>query len=132
MADETPASITSLAHERGEDGKPLPVTRTATVDGRGEFAVEVYPATSGKRNTWQRRLEEEGEELTEETEAELLEEFAAHDPADFNNAETWMDVRPAITDALGEVILAELFDVPQDEFFEALEDWSAEAASEGN
>jgi len=146
MDDETPPSITDLAHERGDDGDPLPVERTAKVrrskeaagedenEGRGEalVTVEVYPATSGQRNTWQRRLEEEGEELSGETEAELFDEFAAHEPTDFNDADAWADVRPAITDALGEVILAELFDVPQDQFFEALNDWSATAASEGN
>jgi hypothetical protein len=132
MAEETPASITTLAHERGDDGEPLPVTRTATMDGRGEFTVDVYPATSGQRNSWQRRLQEEGEELSDETEVELLEEFAAHDPQDFNDVDSWMDVRPAIVDAVGEVILAEIFDVPEDEFFEALEDRSGEASREGN
>ena len=153
MDGDKPPSITDLAHERGDDGDPLPVERTVNVrraeepagedeeppeeDENGDrggvlVTVEVYPATSGQRNTWQQRLEEEGEELGEETEAELFDEFAAHEPVDFNNADAWAEVRPAITDALGEVILAELFDVPQDQFFEALNDWSATAASEGN
>jgi hypothetical protein len=146
MDDDTPPSITDLAHERGDDGDPLPVKRTAKVrraeepsdEGENEdrggilVTIKVYPATSGQRNTWQQRLEEEGKELTQETEAELFDEFAAHKPADFNDADAWADVRPAISDALGEVILAELFDVPQDQFFEALNDWSATVASEGN
>jgi hypothetical protein len=132
MSDEDPPSITNLAHERGEDGDPLPVEREIDINGRGTYTVEVYPATSGERNTWQRTLREEGEELSSETEAELLDEFAAHEPDEFNAADSWMDVRPAITDAVGEVIMAELFDVPEDQFFEALDEWSGEAAREGN
>jgi Mlc titration factor MtfA (ptsG expression regulator) len=132
MSTDDPPSITSLAHERGEDGDPLPVEREIEIEGRGTYTVEVYPATSGERNTWQRRLQEEGDELSSETEAELLDAFAAHEPAEFNGADTWMDVRPAVTDAVGEVIMAELFDVPEDQFFEALDEWSGEAAREGN
>jgi len=146
MSDEDPQSITDLAHERGPDGEPLPVERIAKVRRTEEHLgedesedrevievpVDVYPAGDGQRNLWKRRLEDEGVELSEETQEELFEKFAAVEPEDFNGAKTWADVRPKITDALGEVILAEIFDVPQDQFFKALDEWSGEAAREGN
>lgn len=125
--------ITDLAHKRGSDGELLPVTKTVEVRGEGDAEVEIYPAGSGQRNEWGRRLqkldeETEGEELDDETEAELLDEFAAYEPSDFNGAESWSDVRPAITDALANAIFAELFDTEEDDFSEALESAMEDAA----
>ena len=122
--------ITDLAHERDSDGDPLPVTRMAKVPERGSYEVEVYPATNGERNEWMRHLENQGEELDGETEADLLEEFLVLSPDDFG-ADSWGDIRPAIVDALGEVVLAELFDTPDDQFTQALKDRKQEV-SEGN
>lgn len=126
---DTAASITDLAHKRDDDGALLPVTETVTVRGEGPAEVELYPATTGQRNEWQDRLQDQPEELPDDITAELLEEFAAYSPADFGEAETWDDVRPAITDALGNAVLARLFDAPTDAFADALEERAAEATA---
>lgn len=125
MSENTP-SIEEVAHERGSDGQLLSVTETVEIHGQ-EYEVELVPATTGDRNEWQQRLEDEGEELSDELTADLLDEFAEHDPEDFG-ADSWDDVRPAITDALGNAILARLFDAEDpDEFAEALTEAAAEA-----
>lgn len=125
-----PRDITTAAHDRGGDGQLLPVSRTVEVRGE-EYDVDIYPATTGQRKEWINRLDDEDDELSEETEADLLDEFADYEPGDFNGAEAWADVRPGITDALGEAILAEIFDTDQDEFTEALEQ-AVEEATGGN
>lgn len=135
MSDADTPSITDLAHERGEDGDVLPVTETVEVHGQ-EVAVEIYPATTGQRAEWRNRLEGEGEDLSDEVTYDLLDEFAAHDPGDFGGADSWEDIRPAITDAVANLIFARLFDAEDvDEFMEALneavEEHTAEAV-EGN
>lgn len=126
---DTP-SITEAAHERGSDGQLLPVSDTVEVHGQ-EYEVDILPATTGQRNEWTARLENEPEELSDEVTADLLDEFAAYDPSDFG-ASDWTDVRPGIVDALSHAILAHLFDVGSaDEFREALEE-ADEAGSSGN
>jgi len=125
MSDDTP-SIEEVAHERGSDGSLLPVTETLEIHGQ-EFEAKIIPATTGDRNEWKQRLEEEGEELSDEITSDLLDEFAGHDPEDFG-ADSWDDVRPAVTDALGSAVLARLFDAEDtDEFAEALTEAAAEA-----
>lgn len=124
---DTP-SITEAAHQRGSDGQLLPVDETVEIHD-AEYEVQVIPATHGQRNEWMQRLDNEGADLSDDVTADLLDEFAAHEPADFG-AESWGDVRPAITDALGNVILARLFDAGDvDEFQQALSDVSE---SQGN
>lgn len=126
---ETP-SITEAVHDRGSDGELLPVTETVEIHGT-EYEVEIYPATTGQRNEWQDRLESEGEELEDETTYELLDEFAAVDPDDFG-ADEWSDIRPAVTDAIGNAVLARLYDAEDtDAFVEALED-AAREETQGN
>ncbi|WP_455448311.1 hypothetical protein [Natrinema thermotolerans] len=128
-SDTTP-SITEVAHERDSDGELMAVTEDVEVHGQ-EYEVEIYPATTGERNEWMQKLEGEDEDLSDELTAELLDEFAAHEPEDFGTDE-WSDVRPAITDALGNVILARMFDAEDsDAFVEALEE-AAAGATEGN
>lgn len=119
--------ITEAAHERDGDGNLLPVTHEVEVRGE-EYEVDVYPATSGDRKAWRRRLEDQGEELDDDVEADLLDEFANYDPDDFG-ADSWDDVRPGITDALGEAVFHELFDTDQDVFAAALESRQAEATA---
>jgi len=127
---EQPQSITEAAHERGGDGELLSVTDTVEIHDQ-EYEVEIIPATTGERNEWMQRLEDEDEELSDSTTADLLDDFAVHDPEDFD-ADSWDDVRPAITDAIGNQILARLFDTKDsDEFVEALEEVT-EQATEGN
>lgn len=124
---DTP-SITEAAHQRGSDGQLLPVDETVEIHDE-EYEVQVIPATHGQRNEWMKRLDNEGADLSDDVTADLLDEFAAHEPADFG-AESWGDVRPAITDALGNVILARLFDAGDvSEFQQALSDVSG---SQGN
>lgn len=127
--------ITEFAHERDGEGGLIPVEKTVAVRGEGEADVEVIPATSGQRRAWQRRLEDEAEELSDDAEADLFEEFLPYDPADFNNAESWNDIRPALSDALANAIFAELFDTESDDFSveleQAIEEHAAEA-TEGN
>lgn len=118
-------SITEAAHKRGNDGQLLPVDETVEIHGE-EYEVEIVPATRGQRNEWMRRLEDEDAGLSDDVTADLLDEFAHHDPGDFG-AESWDDVRPAITDALGNAILARLFDAGDvDEFQRALAEVSEE------
>lgn len=127
--DTTP-TITEASHERDSDGDLMAVTETVEIHGQ-EYEAEIYPATTGQRNEWTQRLEDEDEELSDELTAELLDEFAAHEPDDFG-ADSWDDVRPAVTDALGNAILARMFDAEDtDEFIEALEE-AAQGATEGN
>lgn len=127
---DTP-SITDLAHQRGDDGELLPVTETVDVLGQ-RVEVDIIPATTGQQNEWRPRLETEGEELSDETVYDLLDEFAAHEPGDFGSADSWADVRPAITDALAGVIMAKLFDAEDtDEFLAALQDIVQDAAQPG-
>ncbi|SNZ18175.1 hypothetical protein SAMN06269185_3279 [Natronoarchaeum philippinense] len=127
--DTTP-SITEVAHDRDGDGELMAVTEDVEIHGQ-EYEAEIYPATTGQRNEWTQRLEGEDEELSDELTAELLDEFATHEPEDFG-ADSWDDVRPAVTDALGNAILAKMFDAEDtDEFVEALEE-AAQGATEGN
>jgi len=127
---EQPQPITEAAHERGSDGELLSVTDTVEIHD-AFFEVEIIPATTGERNEWMQRLEDEDEELSDETTADLLEDFAVHNPEDFGT-DSWDDVRPAITDAIGNAILARIFDAGDvDAFTEALEEMSQEAV-EGN
>jgi len=122
---EQPQSITEAAHERGGDGELLSVTDTVEIHDQ-EYEVEIIPATTGERNEWMQRLEDEDEELSDSTTADLLDDFAVHDPEDFD-ADSWDDVRPAITDAIGKI-----FDAGDvDAFTEALEEMSQEA-TQGN
>lgn len=124
-------SITEAAHERGADGKPMAVTEEVEFHG-STWEVDIYPATTGERNEWIQRLEGEDEELSEEVTEELLDEFAVPDPSDFGGAESWSDVRPVITDAIGNAILARMFDAGDpDEFAQSLADL-AEESVEGN
>lgn len=127
MADQ---SITDLAHERGEGGELLPVEKTVEVRGEGEARVDVYPATSGQRREWRRRLDDQDDELDDETQADLFDTFLTYEPGDFGGAESWDDIRPSLEDALANAIFAELFDVEEDDFSEALE--GAMAEIEGN
>ncbi|WP_226479160.1 hypothetical protein [Natrinema amylolyticum] len=127
--DTTP-SITEASHERDSDGELLATTETVEIHDQA-YEVEIYPATTGQRNEWTKRLEDEPEELSDELTAELLDEFAVHEPEDFG-ADSWDDVRPAVTDALGNAVLATLFDAGDpDVFVEALEE-AAQGATEGN
>jgi len=65
--------------------------------------------------------DDEDEELSDETTADLLDDFAVHNPEDFGT-DSWDDVRPAITDAIGNAILARIFDAGDvDAFTEASE-----------
>lgn len=127
---EEPQSITEAAHERGSEGELLSVTDTVEIHDQ-EYEVELVPATTGERNEWMQRLEDEDEELSDETTSDLLDDFACHEPGDFG-ADSWDEVRPAITDAIGNAILARIFDAGDvDAFTEALEEMSREA-TEGN
>jgi hypothetical protein len=123
--------ITDLAHERDGDGDLLPVEKTIEVRGEGEADLKVIPATSGQRREWRQRLEDESDELGDETEAELFDEFLPYDPDDFGDAESWNDIRPALSDALGNAIFAELFDTEEDDFEKALTE-AMEDVTEGN
>lgn len=116
MADD----ITEFAHERGADGELLPVEKAVEIHGE-ETTVEVYPATTGERNEWRRRLEEAPDELGTETEADLLDQFTVYDPAAFN-ASSWAEVRPAIVDALANAVFSELFDTEEDDFSKVVEE----------
>lgn len=130
MSEDTP-DITAFAHERDSDGDLLPVTKTVTVRGEGETTVDVLPATDGDRNEWTRRLEDVGEDVPTDMQAELFETFTEYQPSDFGGAESWHDIRPAIADALANAIFAELFDVETDEFSDELAA-HAEDIGEGN
>ena len=124
--DETPSITEVETHERGSDGQPLPVTETVEIHSQ-EYTVEIIPATTGQRNEWTQRLENEGEELSEEVTSDLLDEFTNHTPGDFGQ-ESWSEVRPAVTDALSSAAMARLFDVEDtDEFSQALANAAAEA-----
>lgn len=118
----TDRKITELAHDRDGDGELLPVEKTVNVRGEGEADVEVYPATSGQRRKWRRKLEndENDDELADETQIELFDTFLPYEPVEFGGADSWLDVRPALEDALANAIFSELFDVEEDEFDEAL------------
>jgi len=123
---EQPQPITEAAHERGSDGELLSVTETLEIHDQ-EFEAEIIPATTGDRNEWKQRLEDEGEELSDGITADLLDEFAAHEPSDFG-ADSWDGVRPMVTDALGSAVLARLFDAEDvDQFAETLQEVTAEA-----
>lgn len=111
-----PDDITALAHDRDSDGDLLPVETDVEIHGES-YDVDIYPATTGQRNEWLRRLDDAAEDLGEELTAGLLNEFLADlEPADFN-CETWDDVRPAVTDALANTIMARLFDAGDDDAF---------------
>lgn len=125
------SDITDLAHERDGDGDLLPVEKTIEVRGEGEADLKVIPATSGQRREWRQRLEDESDELADETEADLFDEFLPYDPDDFGDAESWNDIRPALSDALGNAIFAELFDTEEDDFEKALTE-AMEDVTEGN
>jgi len=132
-----PADITDLAHTRDGDGQLLPVDRTIDVRGEGEATVEIIPATSGQANEWRQRLDGAGEDIDGELRDELFDEFLPYEPADFGGAESWADIRPALEDALGTVVLSEIFDVDADAMDRALQEAMAEVedgggADEGN
>jgi len=116
------SDITDLAHDRDADGELLPVTESVEI--RGEtFDVDIYPATTGERNEWLRRFEDESVEgLSDDTTDDLLSQFLAElTPADFG-LDSWTDVRPAVTSALSDAVMARLFDADDaDEFRAALE-----------
>jgi hypothetical protein len=116
------SDITDLAHDRDADGELLPVTESVEI--RGEtYRVDIYPATTGERNEWLRRFEDESVEgLSDDTTDDLLSQFLAElTPADFG-ADSWTDVRPAVTSALSDAVMARLFDAGDaDEFRAALE-----------
>lgn len=123
---DTP-DITEAAHDRDSTGRLQPQSETVEIEGR-EFRVGVKPPTTGERNEWLRRLDQAGDELSDELVSELLATFAEHRPSDFG-AESWTDVRAAVTDAYAEVVLAKIVGADDtDEFREALQD----AAGEGN
>jgi hypothetical protein len=123
---DTP-DITEAAHQRDSEGNLQPVTETVEVSG-SEYQVGVKPPTTGERNEWLRRLDQQDEELTDEFVGELLSQFAEHAASDFG-AESWAGVRADITDSYAEVVLARLVGADDtDEFREAL----ADAATEGN
>jgi hypothetical protein len=131
----SPGDITEAAHERGDDGELLPVTRTVEVRGAGEKEVEVIPATTGQRRAWKRRLRDEADEdgdgeLGDEVEADLFDEFLPYEPSDFGGAGSWNDIRPALSDAMGNAVFAVLFDVEGD-FEDALAD-AMDEVTEGN
>ena len=119
-ADE-PIDITEKAHERGSEGQLLPVEKTVDVHGDAT-AVEIYPATAGQRREWIHRLDDEGEELDDETQADLFDEFLPYEPADFGGAGEWHEIRPALEDALADAVFTELFDTGSDDFAAALEE----------
>lgn len=122
--------ITEIAHERDSAGELIAVEETVTVHGE-DYDVRVYPATTGQQNEWRNRLEDEGDELPDDITFELCDEFADYGPGDFN-AESWADVRPAITEAISSAALSKIFDAESaGAFTEALEDAAAEA-TEGN
>jgi len=127
----TDADITALSHDRDSDGDLLPVEESVEIHG-DSYDVDIYPATTGQRNEWLRRLDSAGEDLGEELTADLLDEFCADlTPGDFG-CETWADVRPAVTDALANTIMARLFDAgDSDEFIQALQARGA-GGGEGN
>lgn len=127
---DSPKPITAAAHKRDSDGEVLSVTETVDIHG-DEYQVDVFPATRGQRNEWLQRLGDEDADLADDTTADLLDEFADHEPDDFG-AGSWDDVRPAITDAIGNVIMARLFDAEDtDAFIEELND-ATQQAVEGN
>jgi hypothetical protein len=125
------SDITDLAHERDGDGELLPIEKTIEVRGEGEAEIEVIPGTSGQRREWRRRLEDAPDELADEAQADLFDEFLPYDPSDFGDAGSWDDIRPALTDAIGNAIFAELFDTGEDDFEEALTE-AMEDVTEGN
>jgi hypothetical protein len=123
---DEPIDITEKAHERGGEGQLLPVEKTVDVQGE-ETTVEVYPATAGQRREWVRRLDSEDDQLDNETQADLFDEFLPYEPADFGGASEWHKIRPALEDALGNAIFAELFDTRSDDFAAAIEESMEEA-----
>ena len=78
--------------------------------------------------TWQpqrelaRNLDDEGEELDDETQADLFDEFLPYEPADFGGAGEWHEIRPALEDALADAVFTELFDTGSNDFAAALEE----------
>jgi len=118
---DEPIDITEKAHERGSEGQLLPVEKTVDVHD-DETVVEVYPATAGQRREWIRRLDSEDEELSNETQADLFDEFLPYEPADFGGADEWHEIRPALEDALADTVFTELFDTGADDFAAALEE----------
>jgi len=118
---DEPIDITEKAHERGSDGQLLPVENTVDVHG-DETTVEVYPATAGQRREWIRRLDDEDEELNNDTQADLFDEFLPYEPGDFGGAGEWHEIRPAVEDALADAIFTELFDTGSDDFAAAVEE----------
>ncbi|WP_436933697.1 hypothetical protein [Halovenus marina] len=133
MSDnDQPRSITDLAHQRNGDGELLPVTETTEVHGE-TVELKVIPPTTGQQNEWRERLaDDDGAELAEDLVLDLLEEFAGYEPSDFQGAESYEDLRPAITDAYTGVILAKIFDAEDtDEFVDKLNE-AAKDVAQGN
>jgi hypothetical protein len=129
--DEGPRAITDLAHERDSDGELLPIEKTVQVRDEGEATLEVYPATSGQRSEWNQRLQDQPDELNDEVQEELFNEFLPYDPSDFGGAESWTDIRPALEDAIANAIFSVLFD--SDDFLnqvqEAIEERSGNSTA---
>lgn len=125
------ADLTDIAHERDDDGDLLPVTETVEIHG-DEFDVDIYPATTGQRNEWLRRLEGAGEDLDDELTDDLLDEFVAdYEPADFG-VDAWSDVRPAIVDNVTDAVMARLFDAGDSDEFRATLNEASPPGGEGN
>jgi len=121
--------ITELAHDRDSEGELLPVTEEVEIRGE-EYEVKMYPATTGERNEWLQRFESESADgLSDDATDDLLSQFLAElTPADFG-ADSWNDVRPAITGPLSDAVMARLFDA---EDAEAFHDALADNGGEGN
>lgn len=132
MPEDTPDITKVDTHDRGSDGELLPVTETLEIHG-DEFEAKIIPATTGQLNEWTQRLENEGRELSDEVTADLLDEFTPYEPTDFlKTADSWSDLRPAITNTLGDAVMARLFDVEDtDEFTSALQE-ASQQATQGN
>jgi hypothetical protein len=130
MSEDIP-EITEHAHDRGPDGKPLPITKIVDVRGKGKMEVEVRPGTDGEREYWIRQFEDVGDPIPDDLKIELFEVFTPYEPADFNGADEWEDIRPSVTDALADAITAEIFDTGTNKFSEAL-DQRIGGLSEGN
>lgn len=113
---DTP-DITEVTHQRDSDGRLQPVSETVEIYG-DQFRVGIKPPTTGERNEWLRRLDGAEDQLSDEVVAELLDTFAEHSPEDFGT-DNWQAVRPAVTDAYAEAVLAKIAGAEDTEEFRA-------------